>query len=214
MRAVSSWGVSFRIVSPIVQSLLNKWQQLGKSASACTARRRLFGQCLGIKKGSKKATLQKYIMQKKAFCRKYRDWTAEDGSKLFSLITPLPTVWDIWNISCPDKKRWTWIKNGVKTPSKSNLSQRSRPNLVICFFQHDGAQFHKGKIVTKWLRDHNIEILDLWPGNSEDFNLFLSILKKWVDKQKPTNSSGNNGSPSISVWPKGWYQACQSELKK
>lgn len=47
---------------------------------------------------------------------------------------------------------------------------------------------HKYKVL-KWLRD-NAEILDPWPGNSKDLKSFEKlwlILKKGMDKQKPTN---------------------------
>ena len=37
------------------------------------------------------------------------------------------------------------------------------------YFMHDGAPAHKAKIVTKFLNDHNINILE-WPGNSPDLN--------------------------------------------
>uniref|UniRef100_A0A3Q2FGN4 Paired domain-containing protein n=1 Tax=Cyprinodon variegatus TaxID=28743 RepID=A0A3Q2FGN4_CYPVA len=58
------------------------------------------------------------------------------------------------------------------------------------FFQHDGAPCHKAEAVTKWLKDHEVEVLDLWPENSPDLNPMQnlwSFLKKQVDKQKPTN---------------------------
>ncbi len=58
-------------------------------------------------------------------------------------------------------------------------------------FQHDRAPCHKANVITKWLEEQNIDILGPWPGNSPDLNPIenlLSILKGWVDKQKPTNS--------------------------
>uniref|UniRef100_A0A8C7K991 Tc1-like transposase DDE domain-containing protein n=1 Tax=Oncorhynchus kisutch TaxID=8019 RepID=A0A8C7K991_ONCKI len=39
-----------------------------------------------------------------------------------------------------------------------------------CLFQHDGAPCHKEKVITKWLREQNINILGPWPGNSPDLN--------------------------------------------
>uniref|UniRef100_A0A147A9W2 Transposase n=1 Tax=Fundulus heteroclitus TaxID=8078 RepID=A0A147A9W2_FUNHE len=59
-----------------------------------------------------------------------------------------------------------------------------------CFFQQGGAPCHRAAGVTKWLRDHEVEVLDLWPANSPDLNPMenlWSFLKKQVDKQKPTN---------------------------
>lgn len=49
----------------------------------------------------------------------------------------------------------------------------------------------KAKVITKWFGEQNIKILGPWPGHSPDLNPIenlLSILKKQVDNQKPTNS--------------------------
>jgi hypothetical protein len=47
------------------------------------------------------------------------------------------------------------------------------------------------KVITKWFGEQNIDILGPWPGNSPDLNPIQnlwSILKRWMDKQKPTNT--------------------------
>lgn len=49
--------------------------------------------------------------------------------------------------------------------------------------QHDGAPCHKAKVITKRLREHNIEILGPWSENSQDL-----IYWEFVVKQKNTNS--------------------------
>jgi hypothetical protein len=60
-----------------------------------------------------------------------------------------------------------------------------------CLFHHDGAPCHKAKVKSKWLWEQNIDILGPWPGNSPDLKPIedlWSILKRQVDKQKPTHS--------------------------
>ncbi|KAK1790371.1 hypothetical protein P4O66_014279, partial [Electrophorus voltai] len=60
-------------------------------------------------------------------------------------------------------------------------------------FRHDEAPCHKAKVITKWLCEQNMEILDPWPGNTPDLNPIKnlwSILKErdWTKTQKLTNS--------------------------
>ena len=59
-----------------------------------------------------------------------------------------------------------------------------------CLFQHDGAPCHKAKVIAKWLGEQNIYFGSMarkLPRPYPIENLW-SILKRRVDKQKPTNS--------------------------
>ena len=54
-----------------------------------------------------------------------------------------------------------------------------------CFFQHDSAPCHKSKIVTKYLWESNVNVLE-WPGNLPDLNPIWNlwaILKNVLQKE-------------------------------
>lgn len=74
------------------------------------------------------------------------------------------------------------LKNVLK-----DFFQRSRRTSDdnLCIFQLDGAACHRAKVITNWLRDHHINILDPLPGNSPDL---YPIKNLWsierVDEQK------------------------------
>ncbi|CAJ0946696.1 unnamed protein product [Ranitomeya imitator] len=70
--------------------LAQEWQQAGVSASARTVRRRLFEQGLVSRRAAKKPLLfRKNIRDRLIFCKRYREWTAEDwGKVIFSDESP------------------------------------------------------------------------------------------------------------------------------
>uniref|UniRef100_A0A087Y2B2 Transposase Tc1-like domain-containing protein n=1 Tax=Poecilia formosa TaxID=48698 RepID=A0A087Y2B2_POEFO len=70
--------------------LAQEWQQAGVSASACTVRRRLLEQGLVSRRAAKKPLLsRKNIRDRLIFCKRFREWTAEDwGKVIFSDESP------------------------------------------------------------------------------------------------------------------------------
>ena len=69
---------------------------------------------------------------------------------------------------------------------KLKLHMRQRNCSV---FQHDGAPCHKAKIVSSWLKQNKISVLD-WPGSSPDLNPIENIwtyVKKKVNLRRPSN---------------------------
>ncbi|CDQ93266.1 unnamed protein product, partial [Oncorhynchus mykiss] len=74
--------------------LAQEWQQAGVSASARTVRRRLLEDGLVSRRASKKPLLsRKNIRDRLIFCKRYRDWTAEDwGKVIFSGESPFRLI--------------------------------------------------------------------------------------------------------------------------
>lgn len=63
--------------------LAQEWQQAGVRASARTVRRRRLEEGLVSRRAAKKPLLsRKNIRDRLMFCRRYRDWTAEDWGKV------------------------------------------------------------------------------------------------------------------------------------
>ena len=63
--------------------LAQEWQQAGVSESARTVRRRLLEDGLVSRRAAKKPLLsRKNIRDRLIFCKRYRDWTAEDWGKV------------------------------------------------------------------------------------------------------------------------------------
>uniref|UniRef100_A0A674DL94 Transposase Tc1-like domain-containing protein n=1 Tax=Salmo trutta TaxID=8032 RepID=A0A674DL94_SALTR len=58
-----------------------------------------------------------------------------------------------------------------------------------CLFQHDGEPCHKAKVITKWLREENIDILGPWPGNSLDLNPIENL---WTNKNPQILTNSNH----------------------
>ena len=75
----------------ISTELAQGWQQAGVRASARTVRQRLLEDGLVSRRAAKKPLLSgKNIRDRLIFCKRYRDWTAEDWDKvIFSDESPL-----------------------------------------------------------------------------------------------------------------------------
>ena len=69
--------------------LAQEWQQTGVSASACTVRQILLEDGLLSRRAAKKPLLsRKNIRDRLIFCKRYRDWTAEDWGKVIFSESP------------------------------------------------------------------------------------------------------------------------------
>ena len=113
-----------------------------------------------------------------------------------------------------------WYQNVLQEQVLPTIQEQFGDN--PCIFQHDGAPCHKANVIMKRLVDYYIGILDPWPGNSPDLNPIKnlrSILKKLVDKQKPTNCDQSLIRQewiaiSQNLAQKLMYAICHSEFQK
>uniref|UniRef100_A0AAZ3QWA0 Transposase Tc1-like domain-containing protein n=1 Tax=Oncorhynchus tshawytscha TaxID=74940 RepID=A0AAZ3QWA0_ONCTS len=162
--------------------LAQEWQQAGVSASACTVRRRLLEDGLVSRRVAKKPLLsRKNTRDRLIFCKRYRDWTAEDwGKVVLSDESPFRLFGtsgkklirrrqgERYHQSCvmPTVKHPETIHMWGCTSSKSIFSQPSRNSLVTNnAFSSMIEQLAISQVITKWPREQNIDILGPWPGN-------------------------------------------------
>lgn len=59
-------------------------------------------------------------------------------------------------------------------------------------FQHDGAPCHRAAVVTNWLRQQGVDVLEPWPGSSPDLNPIENLWINMKRKVAARNPSSEN----------------------
>ncbi|MED6282422.1 hypothetical protein CHARACLAT_032028 [Characodon lateralis] len=81
----------------------------------------------------------------------------------------------------------TWDQNVLQEQCCPTTQRQFGDGLWV--FQPDGAPGYKTRVITKLLKDLDMEMLDLWSGCSPDLNPaenLTSVFKRQMEKQKPT----------------------------
>lgn len=82
-------------------------------------------------------------------------------------------------------KAWPYWKLLQRPTSSSTIHEHF--GVILYIFQHDGARCLRVKVVTKCLRDHQINLLDPQPGNSSDLSLIMKpivspLISGWISR--------------------------------
>jgi hypothetical protein len=71
-------------------------------------------------------------------------------------------------------------------------------------FQHNGATAHTSRMTKEWLMEHNVTLLQPWPGSSSDMNPIENcwiVLKRHIAALRPTSEQDLRNKIQ-SEWPR------------
>lgn len=119
-------------------------------------------------------------------------------------------VWSVMSAKGPGR---LYVVEGMMNAAQylKVLKNRLLPQMKEWFcegenhvFMHDNAPCHKAKVVTKFLAEENVDVLD-WPGNSPDMNPIENVWK--VLKDEVLQFGPTTKRRLIEVLISSWYRS-------
>ena len=150
-RTISSWGVSYRIMSPAVQSLLRNenwlvWEHLHAQWGQD------FWTMVWCQEGQQRSCFSPRKCQRPTEI--LQEVQGLDSRRLvqsyFLWWSSLLTVWDIWKIDCSEKKRWTlpWVLCCANSEASWD-----HPCVGLLFNQGSGLSHNSNSKTRPWIKN-------------------------------------------------------------